>query len=194
MVVHLTGIYWLMAQVPVWATALILLTLCINILFPGRDKFEGLAYNISYASQIGDASLITCILISATVLQRMQAVPEMVHSSYFQTSIITLSIAWPIAWIYLALFRSRQDTVMDKYHHLVIVPLLAYPFLALLPVTCYYGSSFELISFWLLFSSWVILVIYDGRTGRLQQTKYVCRWIDKCSLAFKLKYYRYHTP
>jgi hypothetical protein len=72
----LVGIYWLLNQLPIWVTVFILLTLCINILFPGRGKFEGLAYNISYASQLGDAALIICILIGATVLQREQFVPE----------------------------------------------------------------------------------------------------------------------
>jgi len=44
---ELVGVYWLVAQLPIWAIALIMFTLCINILFPGRDWFEGLAYNIS---------------------------------------------------------------------------------------------------------------------------------------------------
>jgi hypothetical protein len=140
------------------------------------------------ASQIGDTSLIVGALIATTVLQRVQTVPEMVYNPIYQSSAIALAIAWPATWICLVLFYGRRETVLDSYHHIVVFPLLAYTFLTLWPVVYYCGSKFEWRFYFFLHLSWFSLVIYDGATGRLQQTKYVCWWIKERSADFLKKH------
>ena len=59
----LVGTYYILAISPVWFTALVLWFLTIGILHPIRQKFEGLSYNISYASELGAMLLIGIILV-----------------------------------------------------------------------------------------------------------------------------------
>ena len=176
-----------MSQLPIWAIALILFTLCINILFPGRNIFEGLAYNISYASQIGDTALIVTVLIMATILQREKTISDtVVAGSGYQ---IILSCAcvyvggmWQVFIMYVN--KWKRGSIMDIYHNIFIVPLFFFLFLTMTPVLRKYGTETERYFCLLLFFSWFGVVLYDLATGRLKQPEFMCKWIRERSKSF----------
>jgi len=64
------GIYAILKALPIWLIMLILNFLCVDILYIGREKIEGLPYNIAWSSQYGDRALVGCIIIGILVLQR----------------------------------------------------------------------------------------------------------------------------
>jgi hypothetical protein len=77
---------------------------------------------------------------------------------------------------------------MDTYHNLFIVPLLIFLLATMLPVTFYYGTWFEVSSTVFFGVLWLVLMLFDWRTGRLDQPEWMCRWIRERSRAF-LKHY-----
>ncbi|MBI3888508.1 hypothetical protein HY311_01810 [Candidatus Nomurabacteria bacterium] len=165
---QLYGSYYVLATLPIWVTALLLYVLTMGVLFVLRDRCEGLYYNTSYSAVIGDGALIVIVLMAAGILQRVHAVPAWVQDERFHFVVATLSICFGVSWWR----QDRPRQWADKYHHLFIAPLLAYCLVTLLPVVWGKGTKVEITATGCLFLVWLVFVIYDAATYRLDQRNY----------------------
>lgn len=167
---NLIGSYHVLAVLPIWATALILYMMTIGVIFVLRDRYEGLFYNTSYSAMLGDGALIGVVLMAAEILKRgVVSLPEFPQSVYFH---ICFALVGGVLGCFWWLRISHPQQWGDVYHHLVIVPLVVYLGLTLLPVIYYNGTRMEVIATICLIALWAGLVVYDLRSGRLDQRKY----------------------
>ncbi len=174
-------IYDLLAQVPIWLAAFVLVILCVGVLHPMREANEGFPYNISYASEVGDICLITIVLIGLTVLQQ-RGLPTITLQNgasadwgNFARWWGWLSLALAILWPTCIRVLQGKGTWTDFYHNIFIVPLLFFLLGVAGPLIWFVGSGQEFIWACLLLYAWAGLLLYDNFTGRLQQTL----WLEK---------------
>lgn len=168
------GIYWVMAEVPLWAIYIGLWFFCIGILYPGRKLFEGRAYNVAFSSDFGDIALIGIFIIGAWVLQANGKVPKFANSLFYQAIcfIAALIIGIVCQFLYLDFLgkKGRPFMIMDSYHNLVAIPLLAYLIFPInIPVMLISGNLLQWLLGVAMATVWTILVFIDLRTGRLDQ-------------------------
>jgi hypothetical protein len=178
--------YTILGIVPIWLAAFVLDFFIVDILFLGREHYEGFAYNISRSSQYGDRALIACILIGATVLQRGVAIPAALNSGIFNWISLGLAFAVGVVWVTLVVAGNGWKfvgTVMDTYHNFFIVPVLLYLLTTMIPLTFCCGSAIEKIATILLLALWTFLVWLDSKHGRLQQ----CKWLEDNGFGFILR-------
>jgi hypothetical protein len=171
---NLIGGYWVLVNLPIWATAIILYMITLGAIFVLRDKFEGLFYNTSYSAMLGDGALLVVVLMAAEILKRGVLLPEWAQGTKFHWVAVCLGVVLGIVWY------TMDDPVQwaDSYHHLVIAPLLCYLGITLLPVIFRNGTRVEVISTLVLVALWATLVVYDSKTGRLDQRNY--RSLGRC--------------
>lgn len=172
MTTHLFGIHWLLANVPVSITGFVLFVLCVGVLHIGRQVHEGLSYNISFASEIGDPAIIFAILVVPEILRRPEGVLEWMEkdSAFFMLPLIA-SIAFSA--FYDLETRNPSRTVMDAFHNRIIAPVLFYLLITSVPVVWVHGSKVEMSIFFGLFFVWVVCMAYDYADGRLRQVKWM---------------------
>ena len=175
------GSYYVLYTLPIWATALILYVVTLGVLFVLRDRCEGLFYNTSYSAMIGDGALLVVVLMAAGILQRGGILlPEWIkREQFFHVAAAAIGICLGVIW--LTLDKPKQWG--DRYHHAVIAPLLCYLGITLVPVIYLNGTLAEWNSMIGLVLVWIVLVIYDARTHRLDQRRY--RNLDKYLDAMK---------
>ena len=152
----LYGSYWVLALLPIWATALILYFLVVGVLFILRDRCEGLYYNTSYSSVLGDGALLGVVLIGADILQCFERVPDFTDG-WFHILVGVFSIAFGCLW----LDRDKPKQWGDRYHHMVIAPMLAYLLITIVPVIFLNGTGIEVIATICLLLFWVDWVLFD---------------------------------
>jgi hypothetical protein len=154
---------------------MILDVLCIDILYFGRERFEGFPYNICWSSQYGDRALIGCVLIGTTVLQRSLSVPVWSADGDNQCMLLVVSGSIAVIWNTIVLAKSgfRLGTTMDTYHNFFIVPLFVFLLGTMLPVTFQFGSATEKIMTASFVLFWIAMVWCDLKTKRLNQPKWL---------------------
>ncbi len=169
----LVGSYWLLSVLPIGFTAFVLFFLCIGILHLGRDHFEGLAYNLALSSEIGDAALISCLLIGINILQRPGAVSggEWCTSIPFQvfSAVVSVFAIFIADALTMETLQGRPFHTMDKWHNRVIVPLLVYLILTLLPVILKHGTRTDIVLASVLLALWCEMLVVDITGDRLDQ-------------------------
>jgi hypothetical protein len=161
----MNGSFEILKASPLWLMFAVLYVLCIAILHIGRWAFEGHAYNTSFASEYGDIALITIILIGATVLKGQSSVSGVLGFLVFQGTVAGMCL---IAGLYSNYFLNAKE-VMDIYHNMIVLPLLAYLLLTTVPVIFKYGTPLEKTAVVILIVIWALLGYYDIATGRLDQ-------------------------
>lgn len=170
---HLTGSLYILATLPIWATAAILFAVTMAAILIGRDVFEGLPYNVAYSAVIGDAGLVISILIAATILQRgVIYLPVWLQDGTFH-GMIMLTCVVLCGSICALTLGSRSGQLMDIYHDVVIAPLILYCGITLVPVVYYNGTGVEngaLICFVCL---WLGLVFFDYKCKRMDQRSWL---------------------
>lgn len=168
------GIYYILTTWPIWTTAAVLAAISLTVLV-GRDILEGLMYNVSYSSMVGDAALIICVLIAATILQRNRdccCVPYWLQNYGMQRDLLILSFLIGLLTCWLTL-GSRSGQVMDIYHDLAIGPLFLFFAITLLPVIFKNGNGKEVFATILLIALWAGLVVFDIKYDRLNQRQWL---------------------
>lgn len=168
---NLVGSCWCLTVLPTWATVLILFMVTIGVIFILRDRCEGLFYNTSYSAMIGDGTLLVVVLIAAEILKRgilPLKSPEWMSLTEFHIFAGIVGAVLGFAWLEL----DQPKQWGDRYHHLVIAPLLCYLLLTLLPVIFKNGTSVEITATICLIALWAVLFVYDAKTKRLDQRKY----------------------
>jgi len=173
------GIY-VLATLPIWATAGILFTIVLLALPVGREITEGLPYNISCSSSIGDVGLIVVTLIAATILHRGAHVPEWLQSD--SVHLIILCVIMMFGGFGCALtLKSRGGKVMDIYHDIIIFPLLTYLVITLVPIIFINGTKIEVAATVGFILFWFGLVPFDVRHKRINQRE----WLEDHGVIFK---------
>ena len=166
---NLHGVYGVLVILPIWATALILYIVTQGVLFILRDRREGLYYNTSYSAILGDGALIVVVLMAAEILQRGgTSLPTWGQSGHFHLLAIIAAIFVGVFWFMVDV----PEQWGDRYHHLVIAPLLCYLGITLIPMVYLNGSNFEVVATACLILLWAGLVVYDAKTHRLDQRNY----------------------
>jgi len=163
-----SGIFALLARVPMWATVFVALVVGMAIPFVIADRTSGLFFNFSYSGMIGDICLLTVVLIGATVIQREVPIPSWFAGMWPQiiwfaaciavgVFLVTVATPWPIA------------TWPDRYHNAVTVSLFLFlvPLMAL--AILYGGNRTETTVALLLIAIWGGLVVYDFKNDRMDQ-------------------------
>lgn len=166
------GIYGLLAEMPILATAAVLLSIVSLALLVLRDIFEGMPYNVAYSSAIGDVALIFGILIAVTILKRGPSFPFMMTADAQSL----LAMVFPVCVIFsivTAINGTRSHQVADFWHDFIIAPTLIFLVTALAPIIWTNGTRIEgLVALGCLLL-WVALVIFDIQTGRMDQRKWL---------------------
>ena len=165
-----------LVQVPVWALATGLFLLCIGAVHLMRGWFEGFPYNVASSSEIGDAALAGVVLIGATVIQRNSALPESISNLRFHA--IAGGIALAAGCYFLYMSRDSQGKFVqwaDLYHNIAIAPVIAYLMVITAPVIFLRGTFVEKCAMVGFGFVWVLCVVFDAHTGRLDQRT----WVEK---------------
>jgi len=172
------GIYAVLVSLPIWATITIFYLLTLFVVDAGREHFEGFSYNVSHTARYGDIGLLVVIIIGATILQRNPELNKFLATKNFQSFCLLVFLI--IIFIMLLLegnMRVRNVTrqAVDKYHNVFILPLIIYLLIALIPVIYFHGTLVEkgVTEFFIV--TWIALLCYDIKDGRLEQRS----WLKK---------------
>lgn len=178
---NLVGIFAWIAAVPVLAMVLLLNFLCIDILPVGREKYEGLFYDVALSSFIGDRVLILgCIPIGILVLQRGAVLPSWLGSPISQ--VVWVVVAGFSTFVFYDFAKPVQK--MDIWHCRFTVPVLVFLVPLMMMVTLCCGNLWEKVGTCALFAVWVVLVVQDFRKNRMNQQE----WLRKrLGIKFPLK-------
>ncbi len=165
------GSHYVLFELPIWASGLILYGVTMGAIYVARDLFEGLPYQVAYSAQFGDAALAGAVLVAATILQRGDALPRQSTSGYFHILAALVSVSFGVTW--WSLDRPRHWG--DIYHHLFVAPLILYLAITLLPVILINGTRVE--KFWVLCFAllWAALVVFDLKHERMNQRQWLQR-------------------
>jgi hypothetical protein len=161
----MTGSYRLLSASPLWLTFAVLYFLCIGVLHIGRWVFEGRAYNTSFTSEYGDVALITVVLIGMTVMKNQPMVSGVWGVLDFQVTLAGMCLIAGLASNYYL----NAKEVMDIYHNMFVLPLLAYLILSTVPIVFKYGTTRDKKAVVAFIVIWAAFGLYDIATGRLDQ-------------------------
>ena len=162
------GLY-LLAHSPIWVIVAFLLVLLYVAPFVGRDYFEGMPYQVLYSAQIGDAGLLVVILIAATILQREETfIPSWLVSMPLHIALAIAAISLG-ALVSIVKLKSRDGQIVDVYQDIIIAPLFMYLAVAALPIIYVNGSFLEYWATVVLLAIWILLVLFDLMTHRMNQ-------------------------
>lgn len=171
---HLNGGYWLLANAPVWATALVLYMGTMGVLFAGRNRLEGMPYQVSYSAQLGDGALFVIVLLAAGILQRGGAVPHWLGQLDGSEHIVLMAVCMMLGvLVSFATHKSRSGQATDVYHDVVIAPVILYFAITLVPVVWTSGNDIEWVAMVELAGLWLVFVIKDSREKRLDQRSWL---------------------
>lgn len=139
----------------------------LGIVLALRGRFEGRPYNPAYSSWLGIQLLIAILVDAAYTLQH-------VEPSGF---IATASFQWifgGIATLYALWRLTIYDNPADKYHQLVVMPLLIWLLGTTVPFLWsqgYLQKSFVVV----VLGMFAALIIIDRTTGRSKPRQYMTR-------------------
>jgi hypothetical protein len=177
----LTGSIYVLSVLPIWAIVAILFAVMMLSIFVGRDILEGFPYNVSYSAVIGDAGLIICILIAATILQRGGVdIPQRLQDGETH-AMIFFSCVWLGMAICAFTLESRSGQAMDIYHDIIVAPLFLYLAITLVPIIYLNGTKVEIAAVVCFVLLWAALVSFDIKYERLNQRQ----WLQNHCIIFK---------
>ena len=170
---HYIGSLYVLANLPIWATALILYFATLGVIHVGRDYFEGLPYQVAYSAQFGDAALFGAVLIAAGILQRKGIyIPEWIQNQTLHVIIGSGSVCVGTL-VSLVTLGKRSGQYMDVYHDVVVGPLILYLAITILPVIFLNGTTIEVLATMCLALFWACLVIFDVKKKRMDQRSWL---------------------
>ncbi|MEI6281037.1 MAG: hypothetical protein WCP17_03515 [bacterium] len=170
--VNMTGIYYVLTVLPIWATAAILLGM-LAVLIVGRDILEGKPYNVAYSSAIGDVGLVMGVLIAATTLQRGGVfIPQFLEDGALHVFVFLWTVIVGMI-VCRKTIDSRDGQAMDVFHDVVIAPTFAFLSFFLVPIVYYNGSTSEKMGLAFFVMLWATLVAFDVRHKRMNQREWL---------------------
>jgi len=159
----------ILAFTPWWILAPLAFMLTIGIVWILRDAQEGVAYNVARSSQFGDVALFTVIFMAVAMLQDGRSVPPALNLWVIQFCLLLIAAAVGYIWIKI----DPTHRWGDRYHHMVVAPMLVYLGINAGVIILYAGALWEILLAVALLWVWLGLVSWDVHTGRLDQRKYL---------------------
>jgi hypothetical protein len=137
-----------------------------------RYAYEGRAYDVALSSKIGDICLAGFICIGAYIIKQPQFdPPTWMEGLWFQFGMALFSILCGI----LCLILIKPEYEGDMYHAIWVIPFFIYFLCITSPVLYLYGNMWQKVLGISFVFVWLLLVIYDIQTGRMEQRKYIAR-------------------
>lgn len=175
-----TGIYWLLGDFgidPVWIFPTVaVLFFLVPILIIRRIQ-EGQPYNVSFAANTGDLFLCILPVICSVVLQsKSPLLPAWLQNDHFQPFVGSCAIIVGWGWFLL----DTPKYLADAYHHIVILPTLAYCVITSIPVIWIAGTYIQVIGMCVMLAIFVATFLWDIIDGCLAQRP----WIKKHQFKF----------
>ena len=177
------GIYHWLQQSPTWLTFAVLFFFCIGVVPLGRKLFEGTAYNVALSSKWGDIGLICSIVVAARILKRQTVQVRWFEGLVFPITVLVVGLAIGVC-LHIRTMVGHSwmfGPVMDAYHNLIVVPLFFFLLALTLPIIWLHGAAIEKALTLISLALWVVLVLYDLKTGRLDQR----RWLEMHNLTLQ---------
>lgn len=170
----LAGGYYVLAALPLWATAASVFMVTIGIKWLFQWKLHGFWWDTSASSHFGDQFLLWPVLIGATILHRHEMNEPLWFLASWPTHIMLLIGCVGVGAIVCRLtIAGRSGGLVDMYHDLVVVPALLYLAITLVPLIYLEGTTNE--KWWALafVCGWALLVVYDFHTHRINQKQWL---------------------
>ena len=158
-----------MTEWPIALTVGILIALLQGI-YLGRDKDEGLPYNVALSSYIGEYALIVVSIVAMGILRdgRASKIPGWLQNDQAHVIILVGSVFIGVVASVTTL-RSRWGQATDIYHDVIVAPVLLYLMVTLLPVIELNGTDGEFWATFCLVMLWVYTVAFDVKHDRMKQ-------------------------
>ncbi len=170
----LVGAFWFLQKIPSWVLFAGLYGICIGILPVGREFFEGLPYNISWASQFGDLFLMGIIIVGGEILKNTELNGELsANTTHSQWRVIFICLAVGVIAQFMLVSTRPRAMIVDTYHNIVVVPLLLNLLIAAGMVIYKYGTGSQKKEALFFLSIWFVLLILDAINGRLDQQQWL---------------------
>lgn len=178
---ELHGIYSVLTAYPILGVGAILITLSTVLILVGRDIFEGLPYNVAYASSVGDLAIVFGVLVGIQILQRGQV--QMPYFLWHPSAQVGLGMSCFVLCLCMCIktLRSRKGKGTDIYHDVIVAPLLLYLSLIVWPVVSSGGTRGERYAFNFAAALWAGLGVFDILCKRINQRP----WLERLGLKFK---------
>ena len=159
------GIYSILQKSPIWAVTAISL-IVLEMVMVGRYFFEGIMYNVSFASSIGDLSLMVVLLIATTILQR-PSVDMSKACAFEKVGQIVLMVLCVALGVLVSVFtlKTRNGFQMDIYHDVVVGSFFLFLAITLLPIIFKLGKPSEKVASVCFILIWAFLVWFDASHG-----------------------------
>lgn len=141
-----------------------------SLLLYGRFRFEGVYYDVAYSSKFGDFCLILVISWAGHIMRQERFRPRYsMRSWHFHARWIIGSLL--LGQLVRLAIQPKQW--MDVWHASLIVPFFVYFIRCAVSVYWYCANTAQKIGGLILVLIWFIFVVYDIKTGRMIQRKYI---------------------
>jgi hypothetical protein len=145
----------------------------LSLVLVGRYVLEGLMYNVSFSSQVGDVGLLIVVLIATTILKEGRAIiPKPLQDDYVHGMVLLFSVVLGVGVCVLTI-DSRSGQVMDVFHDVIIAPLFLSLAITLLPIIFKNGKKVEVVTTICLILLWAGLVWFDVAHHLLNQREWL---------------------
>lgn len=170
----MVGIYWFLANCPIWATAMILYFSTLGVIHVGRDYFEGIPYQVAYSAQFGDTLLFGAVLIAATILQQRDGADIPLWFQGLGTQILVLGGCFLLGFVVcIVTLKTRSGQKMDMFHDIAMGPVILFLAITLLPVIWNNGTVVEISATAGFILVWAGLTVFDIKHERMDQRKWL---------------------
>ena len=129
-----------------------------------RHVFEKVQYQTAWSASVGDPLAMGNVLIAHWLLHHGARPPWWLNSLYHEASIaagLVIGIGWFI--------RDKPKRWGDRFHHLVIAPIVAYAGFTIMPIVYTSGSPYQMKLGTALIAIYLALAAIDWYSGLIDQ-------------------------
>jgi membrane-associated HD superfamily phosphohydrolase len=130
-----------------------------------RHVREKVPYQTAWSAILGDPLLVVALLIVITIIKRGVDLPQVMENRYYHLLALAVGIGIGVAWF----LRDRPKQWGDRYHHLVVAPMVAYMLFAVFPVIFISGTTSEINTVLCLVVIYLGTAAFDWKTGLIYQ-------------------------
>lgn len=160
------GSFALLASLPLWLTLVLLEVLSLFVMLYIRKRTEGRAYNPALSSRIGIQLLILIVLVAAWSFKSGGVESNIFSGSVWQYVVGVLAI------LYGGWRMTIPENPADKYHQLVVIPIMIWLVGTTLPYLIHLYNLLAAVAL-VLSAVFAGLVRYDFKTGRSKPRRYM---------------------
>ncbi len=170
--------HWFLTLLP-WYAYMAFFVAGYLLLLGGRWLFEGRPYNVARSADVGGMFLTLFVCVAARIIQRNNFnATQWMESGIFNWVVVSLSI-----FVVRYFLRQKLKYTMDFFYAIIIAPLFFYFIITSIPIYWFYGNAVDCLGGIFQLIGWLLCVIYDTRTHRMDQR----RWIAEYKPKYKFK-------